>query len=204
MATENGGEASDHLAPVISLFSGRALVEPANEPEQDPEEHLAAASEVLVRKLRSKQLSVSEARDVLRTNGVTGDDALMMLEEFEQRGYLNDRNLAELLVTAGSARKGQGRVAISRTLAQRGISRNIADEALSVLENDDAERALEFARTKAKSLARLDDDTAVRRLVGQLSRRGYGGHIAMDAARRALREAKGGVRTSGVRFEESE
>lgn len=172
----------------------------------DGEEVRAAAVAVLVRKLSAKQLSVSEARDVLRTQGLTGSDAGDVLDDFEERGYLNDLALAEMLVTSGAERRGQGRVAIGRTLAQRGIPRHIADEALGVLEDDDAERALEFARSKAPSMARLDDDAALRRLVGQLSRRGYGGSVAMTAARTALRENKRGFtsRPTSVRFTPSD
>lgn len=172
----------------------------------DDEEVRAAAIAVLVRKLSAKQLSVSEARDVLRTQGLTGSDAIDVLDDFEERGYLNDLALAEVLVTSGAERRGQGRVAIGRTLAQRGIPRHIADEALGVLEDDDAERALEFARSKAPSMARLDDDAALRRLVGQLSRRGYGGSVAMTAARTALRENKRGFasRPTSVHFTPSD
>jgi regulatory protein len=126
------------------------------------------------------------------------------VHEFEQRGYLDDAALAEHLVTSGSQRKGQGRVAISRTLAQRGIPREVADEALSALEDDDAERALEYARSKVASLRRYDEDTAIRRLVGQLSRRGYGGSVAMNAARTAWRESPFGASRGRVRFEESD
>lgn len=127
-----------------------------------------------------------------------------MIDEFLHRGYLDDRTLADALVTAGVERKGQGRVALSRALSQRGIPREIADEALSSLPDDDAERALEFARTKARSMARLDPDTALRRLLGQLARRGYGGSVASAAARTALREAARSGPTSGVRFVESD
>jgi regulatory protein len=51
---------------------------------------------------------------------------------------------------------------------------------------------------KARSMSSLDRDTALRRLVGQLSRRGYGGSVAMTAARQALDENGSGG--SGVRF----
>ncbi|UGS27870.1 RecX family transcriptional regulator [Microbacterium resistens] len=163
------------------------------------------ATEYLVRRLRTKQLSSREAREALREQGVPADDAADVIAEFEERGYLNDAALAEYLVTAGSQRKGQGRVAIGRTLQQRGIPRETADAALAELEDDDADRALEFARSKAASLARYDEDTAMRRLVGQLARRGYGGGVAMTAARTALRE---NTRSSGargrVRFEDSD
>jgi regulatory protein len=74
----------------------------------------------------------------------------------------------------------------------------VADAALAELPDDDADRALDFARTKARSMSSLDRDTALRRLVGQLSRRGYGGSVAMTAARQALDENGSGG--SGVRF----
>ena len=53
---------------------------------------------------------------------------------------------------SGIERKSQGRVALSRALAQRGISRDVIVAAMSDLPDDDADRALEFARTKARSL----------------------------------------------------
>lgn len=167
------------------------------------EDPIADASELLVRKLRSKQLSSAEARDVLRENGLASDERDLVIEQFEQRGYLDDASLAELLVTSGSERKGQGRVVIARTLSQRGIPRQIADEALSVLDDDDAERALDYARSKVAGLRRYDEDTAIRRLVGQLSRRGYGGGVALTAARTAWRETQRGSGVGRVRFEES-
>ena len=173
----------------------------ADEREADP---LGDAREALVRRLRTKQLTSREASEVLRGLGVASDDRDLIVDEFEQRGYLDDAALAEYLVTSGSERKGQGRVAISRTLAQRGIPREVADEALSALEDDDAERALEYARSKVPGLRRYDEDTAIRRLVGQLSRRGYGGGLAMNAARIAWRETPSGAARGRVRFEDSD
>ncbi|GAA4483460.1 regulatory protein RecX [Microbacterium panaciterrae] len=172
--------------------------------EQDEGDPLDQAREVLVRKLRTKQLTSREAADVLRELSVAADDRALIVDEFEQRGYLDDTALAEYLVTSGSERKGQGRVAISRALAQRGIPREIADEALSALEDDDAQRALEYARSKVAGLRRYDEDTAIRRLVGQLSRRGYGGGVAMNAARTAWRETPSGAGRGRVRFEDSD
>lgn len=169
----------------------------------------AIAEEILVRKLRSRSLSVSEARLILRGfdhDGVRLDANVVddVLDAFSRRGYLDDAQLAGQLVAAGIERKGQGRVALSRALAQRGIPREVIDAALDELPDDDAERALEYARSKARSLTRLDSDTALRRLVGQLARRGYNGGIAMSAAKTALAEATFGRPTSGVRFVDSD
>lgn len=168
-----------------------------------------AAEQLLVRKLRSRSLSISESRMVLKgyeqdrirlETGVIDD----IIDDFCRRGYLDDAVLAEQLVTSGVERKGQGRVALSRALSQRGLPRDVIDAALDELPDDDADRALEFARTKAQSLSRLDADTALRRLVGQLSRRGYNGSVAMNAAKTALAEASFRGPRSGVRFVDSD
>lgn len=179
------------------------------EQSTDPARLRAEAEELLVQKLRTRSLSISEARMVLkgfgkdpdRLHAGTVDD---ILDDFCRRGYLDDAVLAGQLVASGVERKGQGRVALSRALAQRGIPRDVIDAALDELPDDDAERALDYARTKARGLARLDGDAALRRLIGQLSRRGYNGSVAMTAAKTALAEVSFGRPTSGVRFVDSD
>lgn len=176
----------------------------ATQQEASHDEIRVAAEESLVRKLRARSLSISEARQVLRGAGLDGGAISDVVEDFCRRGYLDDAALAGVLVRSGVDRKGQGRVALSRALAQRGIPREVIDSALEELPDDDDERALEFARTKARSMTRLDPDAALRRLVGQLSRRGYNGAVAMKAAKAVLREASFGGATSGVRFVDSD
>lgn len=158
----------------------------------------------MLRKLRSKSLSISEARLVLRGHGLPADQIDDVIDDFSRRHYLDDAVLAGLLVASGVERKGQGRVALSRALSQRGLPREIIDAALDELPDDDAERALDFARSKARSMGRLDNDTALRRLIGQLARRGYNGSVAMNAAKTALREVSSGGAPSGVRFVDSD
>lgn len=191
-------------APHLRALGGRQA--PQNDQEDTPtaDEIRVAAEESLVRKLRSRSLSLSEARQVLRGHQLEGGVIDEVIDDFCRRGYLDDVALAGVLVTSGVERKGQGRVALSRALVQRGISRDVIDGALDELPDDDDDRALEFARSKARSMSRLDHDTALRRLVGQLSRRGYNGSVAMKAAKTALRETASGGFTSGVRFVESD
>lgn len=155
------------------------------------------AEKALVRRLSGKQLSVSEARSLLRQYGLTTEVADELIEVFTERRYLDDASLAEQLVTSGFERKAQGRQAIGQTLSKRGIPRDVADRALAELPDDDAERALDYARIKAPAMARLDRDAALRRLHGQLARRGFPGSVAMTAARTALDELGPG---SSVRF----
>ena len=155
------------------------------------------AETLLLKKLRSRSLSVAESRAVLRERPLDAAQIGHIVDGFVRRGFLDDAALADQLIRAGVERKGQGRQVISLTLAKRGIPRDVADAALTALPDDDAERALDFARTKAARMASLDRDAAVRRLAGQLSRRGYSGSTAFAAANRALDEL--GSRSS-VRF----
>ena len=195
-------EASQRLRGLQPSNNGPS--DEADDQAPDPEQVRVAAEEALVRKLRSRSLSVSEARQVLRGHGIDAAQIDEVIDDFLRRSYLDDAALAQTLVTSGAERKGQGRVALSRSLAQRGIPRDVIATALDELPDDDAERALDFARTKARSLSRLDHDTALRRLVGQLSRRGYNGAVAMRAAKTALGETSFGGRPSGVHFVESD
>lgn len=154
----------------------------------DAQGHREFAEKALLRKLRTRSLSVRESRGVLAGFDLAGGDIDALIDRFEANGYLDDVALAEQLVHAGSARKGQGRHAIAQTMSGRGIPRDIADAALADLPDDDLERALDYARSKAVAMARLDPQAGLRRLVGQLTRRGYPSHIAMTAARQALDE----------------
>ncbi len=153
----------------------------------------------LARALAARGLSEREARDRLRRDGVEQNDVEEIIERLMAVGALDDRVLAEQIVYQSVTRKNHGRRAVAQTLSKRGISRDEIDIALEALPDDDYERALEFAQGKAPSLARLDRDTALRRLIGQLSRRGYGGSLAMSVAKQALDEA-GSAGTARVRF----
>ncbi|MBN9171983.1 MAG: regulatory protein RecX [Microbacterium sp.] len=205
--SHDGGE---RLAPVIPLFGAATTAEPtwrstwdedvessspdasssaAARVDDDGRSVDAAAVEHLVlKKLRARPLSDAEVRAVIRGHSLDEQSADALLRGLRRHGYVDDAALAEQLVRAAVERKGQGRQVIAQTLAKRGIPKDVADAALGALPDDDLERALDFARGKARSMGRLDHDTALRRLVGQLSRRGYPSPVAVSAARQALED----------------
>lgn len=206
-----GGE-DEVLAPVIPLFPGQspqASGAPQSESTwhaswvEDEREHSyevdpAAAEQALLKKLRTRSLSVREARSAIRDHDLGEADSDALIERFVSRGYLDDQALAEQLVAKARDRKAQGRQAIAMSLSQRGIPRDVVDAALDEMPDDEHERAMEFARSKARQLAGVDRDTALRRLAGQLSRRGFGG-VSLSVARKALDERDDPRRR--VRFE---
>jgi len=170
----------------------------------DPREQ---AESLLLRKLRTRSLSLSEARTAVRA--VEGaDDAIVeeLIHRFVDLGYLDDAALAEQLVLSATERRGDGRRVVMQTLAKRGIPRDVAEAAVGELPDDDEERALDLARAKIRGVEGRDFDTALRRLAAQLARRGYSSSVALRAARQALDENGVGRSrprrppTSGVRF----
>jgi regulatory protein len=157
----------------------------------------ADAEDLLTRRVRRSALSEREARTFLLQRGIDPSVAEAAIERFTSRGWIDDAVLAEQLLYAGTSRKGQGRRAIAQTLSARGIAREVADAALAGLADDDDDRALEYARSKAHGLRSYDLETAMRRLMGQLARRGYSGSVASTAARTALTEQRS---SGGVQF----
>lgn len=151
------------------------------------------AEKTLLRKLAARSLSEKESRAVLSQFALDPGEVDAMIAAFLDRGYLNDAHLAEQIAYSGRERKGQARRRIAQTLAERGIPRDVAEQALDELPDDESELALDFARTKVRSLGDRDRETALRRLLGQLARRGFAGSVAMAAARTALDEWEGGV-----------
>lgn len=212
---EGGG--GEHLAPVTYLPGVAPVDEPparwtvpleptfdedAAAPPFDDEDDSAGpsvddAEEMLARRLRRSALSEREAGRFLAQRGIDTSTAEVIVQRFTGRGWIDDAALAEQLVHVGVSRKGQGRRAIAQTLSARGIGRDVADAALALLADDDDDRALEYARSRVHSLRSCDLDTAMRRLTGQLARRGYSGSVASNAARTALTEQRG---SGGVRF----
>lgn len=216
-----GTERSADLAPVIPLFGAtddraagrRAVTQEPSTVESAPDWHATwidderpgidseaavDAEKRLLKRLRTRSLSIREARAVLAESELDPETSDALIERAERNGYLDDARLAEQLAHAATERKAQGRQMIAQTLSSRGIPREIVDAALDTLPDDEAERALEFARKKASGLGDLGRDVALRRLSGQLARRGYGA-VALSAARQALDEVSSP--RSRVRFD---
>ena len=92
--------------------------------EADGAPSVELAEKALLKKLRTRSLSVSEARGVLREHDLDEAAVEGVIASMDEYGYLDDAALAEQLVHAGVDRKGQGRRLIAQTLAKRGIHSN--------------------------------------------------------------------------------
>lgn len=177
-------DAGEPTEPASAARRGPVAVDRSD----DVSDARARAERTLLKRLRGRSLSVREARDVLRDSELDESEVESLISAFTDNGYLDDSRLAEQLLDGALGRKAQGATAIAQTLARRGLDREVIDIAMASLPDDEAERALEFARQRARGMDDLEPAVALRRLHGQLARRGFGGSTAMTAARQALDE----------------
>jgi regulatory protein len=185
-----------HLAPVSYLPS--AARAPSTAPstgvdrnaeaaEWDAEAAVAAerAEEALLRSIRRRSISVEEAAEHLREDGVERERADEIVERFQRLGYLDDWRLAEEIIHSSHERKGQGRSLVERELYRRGVDSCVALEATARLPRDERSVAVNVALRRADSMRSLSYAVAERRLVAYLQRRGYGA-VALEATREVL------------------
>lgn len=112
------------------------------------------------------------------------DEELIRLEVV---GLVDDEAFARELAQHHVASRRSGRRAVVGALAAKGVSRQVIEEAVAGMEEDEDERALELATQRAPRLSGLPPDKAFGRLSSLLMRRGYDPQTAREAARRALR-----------------
>jgi regulatory protein len=182
---DNENTESEKLAPVTYLpgagrgDGGHATGQDAfDEAVADPDD----VESLLVRKLARRSLSESEVLEFALQEGMTAEQANSILDHLRELGYVDDRALAEQLKHSLSERKGQSKAVVARAMSGRSIDRDIINEVLEDIEQEDELGvATELARKRASQMSGLDKQTLERRLTGFLARRGYPGHIVREA-----------------------
>lgn len=164
-----------------------------------------------VRLLARRARSSGELRSELLALDHPYDEVSIIIDEFVESHYLDDLGLARTQSEKLRDSKGASRGQIQRKLRERKLPDDVIEEVLGELDVDEEYSLLREAATKrAEKLTGLDRQTAQRRLLGFLARRGWSGEPASRAVREALdgagaagsgrytRSVRG---TSGVKFE---
>ena len=106
-------------------------------------------------------------------------------------GLLDDAQFARQLARSKALGQGASKRRVQQEMFKRGVAREVADEAITeVFEEeqvDETENAEAAARKKLRTLGGVDAPTRRRRLYGFLARRGY----APDAIRETLEKVLG-------------
>jgi regulatory protein len=164
----------------------------AQGPDADPE---SVARKILLDQLTGQARSRQELAGKLAARGVPDEVATRLLDRFEEVGLVDDEAFARSWIASrGAAGPGGGRGLARRALAQelrrKGVADEVAREALDEVDPADAEAAARaLVRKKLRSLQRVDETTATRRLVGMLARKGYGSGLAFAVVRDELAAA---------------
>ena len=165
--------------------------EAAEGPDADPE---SVARRILLDQLTGRARSRKELSDKLASRHVPDDVAATLLDRFEEVGLVDDGAFARTWVSQRQSAVGGGKGLAPRALAQelrrKGVDDETAREVLDELEPGEEEAsARELVRRKLRTLTRVDDQTATRRLVGMLARKGYGSGLAFSVVKDELASA---------------
>lgn len=156
-------------------------------PEADPE---SVARKILLDQLTGRARSRKELSDKLASRNVPGDVATALLDRFEQVGLVDDGAFARTWVSQRQQGKGLSRRVLAQELRRKGVDDEVAKEALEEIDPaDELAAARDLVRKKMRSMQRLDDQAATRRLVGMLARKGYPPGLAFGVVREELAEA---------------
>lgn len=160
------------------------------------------AYETSVKLLARRALSSGELHRALVAAGHPELDAEEAVAKCVESLYLDDDDVARSVATKLRESKGESKARIRQKLRERHLPDAAIDAALEGLD-DDAEHELlrQTAIDRARRMDGLDRQTAERRLLGFLARRGWSGERASRAAREALDGAARGGGRGSVRFQ---
>ena len=159
----------------------------AEGPEADPE---SVARKIVLDQLTGQARSRKELSDKLASRNVPDDVATRLLDRFEEVGLVDDGAFARSWVASRQPGKGGARRAVAVVLRRWGVAAAGARAALEEMERAAAEAAARaLVRKKLRTLTRVDDATATRRLVGMLARKGYGAGMSFAVVRDELAAA---------------
>jgi regulatory protein len=127
--------------------------------------------------------------ELLARREVPVDAAEAVLDRFTEVGLIDDVAFAAAWVSSRQSGRGLARRALAAELRAKGVDVEVAAEAVAVVDVEvEREAAQQLVERKLRAMSRLDRTTAERRLIGMLTRKGYGGGLAGSVVRAALDE----------------
>jgi regulatory protein len=134
--------------------------------------------------------SVRDLRRRLLLKGEPETDVDATIERLVASGLLNDEAYARAFVRSKVSSQGFSRRRLQQELSKRGVARNVADEAIAEVFDDEAvDESANIDRVGSKklnTLRDLDEEIQRRRLFSYLARRGYDVDDVRAAVRRLV------------------
>ena len=153
-----------------------------------------AAKQVLLRRLSHAPRTRKELAKDLKDKDISDEVANIALDRFEEVGLINDQALASNYVSSQHERKGIGKNALRQQLRAKGVSDDVALEAISQISDDqEFQAAFALACKKIRSLQKDDAKTQLRKIVGVLARKGYSSNLAFRVAKEVITDLPDGL-----------
>lgn len=154
------------------------------------------ARDIVLRQLSMMPRPRAVLAGKLKAKEIPDDVAEAVLDRYTELGLIDDQAYAELYVSAKHRDRGLGRYGLEAELRRQGVAEDdLRDAVTSIDEDAERRRATELIGKRLASALAAGPDAARRRLLGQLSRRGYSSALAVQVVDAALADA--GHRDSG-------
>ena len=136
-----------------------------------------------------------EVRDYLHRKGYEPEEVVDAVAQLREYGFLDDLSYAKLYFEYGFE-KGRAKDRISRELAEKGVVRDMIEQAYSELEDipDEYETALAIATRIVQESGGINDEMSYAdrqklqaKIVRRLASRGFGGSVCYSAAKEAVK-----------------
>ena len=171
----------------LNLIDATITQLPVMEEKNKEIEAADAAKQVLLRRLSHAPRTRKELAKDLKDKDISDEVANVALDRFEEVGLINDQALASNYVSSQHERKGLGKNALRQQLRAKGVSDDVALEAISQISDDqEFQAAFALACKKIRSLQRDDAKTQLRKIVGVLARKGYSSNLAFRVAKEVI------------------
>ena len=178
----------------LNLIDATITQLPVMEEKNKEIEAADAAKQVLLRRLSHAPRTRKELAKDLKDKDISDDVANVALDRFEEVGLINDQALASNYVSSQHERKGLGKNALRQQLRAKGISDDMALEAISQISDDqEFQAAFALACKKIRSLQKDDAKTQLRKIVGVLARKGYSSNLAFRVAKEVITDLPDGL-----------
>ncbi len=178
----------------LNLIDATITKLPIAEEKNKEIEAADAAKQVLLRRLSHAPRTRKELAKDLKDKDISDEVANVALDRFEEVGLINDQALASNYVSSQHERKGIGKNALRQQLRAKGVSDDVALEAISQISDDqEFQAAFALACKKIRSLQKDDAKTQLRKIVGVLARKGYSSNLAFRVAKEVITDLPDGL-----------
>ncbi|MCX6458105.1 MAG: regulatory protein RecX [Actinobacteria bacterium] len=178
----------------LNLIDATITKLPVAEEKNKEIEAADAAKQVLLRRLSHAPRTRKELAKDLKDKDISDEVANVALDRFEEVGLINDQALASNYVSSQHERKGLGKNALRQQLRAKGVSDDVALEAISQISDDqEFQAAFGLACKKIRSLQKDDAKTQLRKIVGVLARKGYSSNLAFRVAKEVITDLPDGL-----------